>query len=1461
MLTSGHVADSARSLAVGEASAGLQQWLNGFGTARIQLNMDRHGSWSRSSGDLLVPLYDNDQSLLFLQSGVRNPSDRLITNLGYGIRTFWQSGWMFGGNVFFDNDFTGHNRRVGIGGEAWRDYLRLSANTYLGFTNWHTSRDFDDTWQEKPADGYDFRAEGWLPSYPLLGGKLEWEQYYGSQVAIFDKSHLQRNPHAISAGIEYTPFPLITLSAGQRQGRGMHDTQVALDVSWGFGHDWRWQLEPANVQTIRTLSGSRYDLVNRNNEIVIQYRKNPELNVAHLRLSRITDNSPADGITRNVLQVLATNRTGQPVRKASVNWLTPVTDGSVSLTAAPETDDNGLATMTMVSTKVQTVLLTAQSGTASVTGNSHFTTVAVSKIKLVVTQDNAPADGNSTDTVVAKLTDSNGSPVTGQTINWVVPDCISMKETISTSDSNGEATIHLMSTKAGSASISAKTGNQTDDSKVHFNGNSATARIRTLLVTTDGSPADGKTENVAQVTVTDANGNPLSGQTITWKADKSTVTFGQSAATDQRGMTTVAYIDTMAESLTLTASLANGSSATASSQFVSDSKSASLKDLLVTTDGSPADGKTENVAQVTVTDANGNPLSGQTITWKADKSTVTFGQSAATDQRGMTTVAYIDTMAESLTLTASLANGSSATASSQFVSDSKSASLKDLLVTTDGSPADGKTENVAQVTVTDANGNPLSGQTITWKADKSTVTFGQSAATDQRGMTTVAYIDTMAESLTLTASLANGSSATASSQFVSDSKSASLKDLLVTTDGSPADGKTENVAQVTVTDANGNPLSGQTITWKADKSTVTFGQSAATDQRGMTTVAYIDTMAESLTLTASLANGSSATASSQFVSDSKSASLKDLLVTTDGSPADGKTENVAQVTVTDANGNPLSGQTITWKADKSTVTFGQSAATDQRGMTTVAYIDTMAESLTLTASLANGSSATASSQFVSDSKSASLKDLLVTTDGSPADGKTENVAQVTVTDANGNPLSGQTITWKADKSTVTFGQSAATDQRGMTTVAYIDTMAESLTLTASLANGSSATASSQFATDLDSAVMTVTSTTDALADGSATDTATVTLKDNRGNALPGQAVILSVSGSAKLSATSGITDNSGQIQVTLTDTTAETVTITAALSNGKTATAQGAFIIYTVTSLTTSSASAKANGSADVTLTAMVSDNNGKFVSNVPVVFSVTGSAILSATTANTNANGQVQVTLTDTTGETVKVTASAKDNANDAGQTRDVTFVAPSITGVSAKGTTHVFSADSGFPETGFAGAEFYMLIDDSTDASTDYTWSSNRPWLTMENNGIAVMSSGNNGSPPASSEREVTITATPKKGGTVLTYTFTLRKWYKISTSVAVHTGGENQVSSACNSYNGTIESAAELTSGAVSVVGKLFGEWRDSASLKSYFYWDAETTTTWRAKEDIAFIYRTGIASSSSSPGSSYVMCLIP
>ncbi|STB73279.1 intimin [Citrobacter koseri] len=59
---------------------------------------------------------------------------------------------------------------------------------------------------------------GRRPGLPQLGGKLTYEQYYGKEVALFEVDNRQKNPHAITAGINYTPVPLITLGAEQRQG-------------------------------------------------------------------------------------------------------------------------------------------------------------------------------------------------------------------------------------------------------------------------------------------------------------------------------------------------------------------------------------------------------------------------------------------------------------------------------------------------------------------------------------------------------------------------------------------------------------------------------------------------------------------------------------------------------------------------------------------------------------------------------------------------------------------------------------------------------------------------------------------------------------------------------------------------------------------------------------------------------------------------------------------------------------------------------------------------------------------------------------------------------------------------------------------------------------------------------------------------------------------------------------------
>ncbi|TBL66022.1 inverse autotransporter beta domain-containing protein, partial [Hafnia paralvei] len=102
---------------------------------------------------------------------------------------------------------------LGVGGEAWTDYLKLAVNGYYGLTDWHQSRqsamkDYD----ERPANGFDLRAEAYLPSYPQLGANLKYEQYFGKGVDLGIGTHpddLKDNPKALTFGLNYTPIPLV----------------------------------------------------------------------------------------------------------------------------------------------------------------------------------------------------------------------------------------------------------------------------------------------------------------------------------------------------------------------------------------------------------------------------------------------------------------------------------------------------------------------------------------------------------------------------------------------------------------------------------------------------------------------------------------------------------------------------------------------------------------------------------------------------------------------------------------------------------------------------------------------------------------------------------------------------------------------------------------------------------------------------------------------------------------------------------------------------------------------------------------------------------------------------------------------------------------------------------------------------------------------------------------------------
>ncbi len=267
-------ADMATGMASQKASEEISQWLGRLGTARVQLDVDHNFSLKNSQLDLLVPLWDQDSHLAFTQGSIHRTNDRNQANLGFGWREF-MPGYMLGVNTFFDYDLSRDHARTGLGLEYWRDFLKLSTNGYLRLTNWKDSPDIED-YEERPANGWDVRAEGYLPAYPQLGAKLVYEQYYGDKVGLFGNSEddLQKNPYAVTFGLNYTPVPLVTFSVDQVQGKaGQDDTKFGLGLTYQPGVPLSTQLDGEQVAVRRSLAGSRYDLVDRNNNIVLEYRK------------------------------------------------------------------------------------------------------------------------------------------------------------------------------------------------------------------------------------------------------------------------------------------------------------------------------------------------------------------------------------------------------------------------------------------------------------------------------------------------------------------------------------------------------------------------------------------------------------------------------------------------------------------------------------------------------------------------------------------------------------------------------------------------------------------------------------------------------------------------------------------------------------------------------------------------------------------------------------------------------------------------------------------------------------------------------------------------------------------------------------------------------------------------------------------------------------------------------------
>ncbi|KAA1953910.1 beta strand repeat-containing protein, partial [Escherichia coli] len=783
---------------------------------------------------------------------------------------------------------------------------------------------------------------------------------------------------------------------------------------------------------------------------------------------------------------------------------------------------------------------------------------------LVVSQDNAVADGAMANTLRVKVTDAFGNVLAGQTVSVLAGNGATTAPTVTTQP-DGTAEISVTSQTAGISAVTASINNSTASQNVMFIADVRTAKIADLVVIKDGSEADGSTANTLRARVTDAFGNTLGGQTVSVLADNG-ATVASTMTTQPDGTVEISVTSQTAGTSTVTATI-NNSTLSQNVMFIADVSTAQIASLEVTQDNSVADGAMANMLRARVTDAFGNALAGQTVSVMAGNGATT-APTVTTQPDGTVEISVTSQTAGISTVTATI-NSSSQSRDVTFIADVRTAQIADLEVTRDNSVADGAMANMLRARVTDAFGNALGGQTVSVLADNG-VTTAPTVITEQDGTVEISVTSQTAGTSAVTASI-NSSTASRNVTFIADVRTAQIASLEVTQDNAVADGAMANTLRVRVTDAFGNTLAGQTVSVLADNGAVVikdgseadgstantlrarvtdaFGNALAgqtvsvladngaavaptvtTHPDGTVEISVTSQTAGVSTVTASI-NSSSQSRDVTFIADASTAQIADLVVIKDGSEADGSTVNTLRARVTDAFGNTLGGQTVSVLADNG-ATVSPTVTTQPDGTVEISVTSQTAGVSTVTASI-NNSSLSRNVTFVADVRTAKIADLVVIKDGSEADGSTANTLRARVTDAFGNTLAGQTVSVLAGNGATT-APTVITEPDGTVEISVTSQTAGISAVTATI-NNSTASQNVMFIADVRTAKIAdlVVIKDDSVADGAMANMLRARVTDAFGNALAGQTVSV-LAGNGATTAPTVTTQPDGTVEISVT---------------------------------------------------------------------------------------------------------------------------------------------------------------------------------------------------------------------------------------------------------------------------------------------------------------------------------------
>lgn len=379
-----------------------------------------------------------------------------------------------------------------------------------------------------------------------------------------------------------------------------------------------------------------------------------------------------------------------------------------------------------------------------------------------------------------------------------------------------------------------------------------------------------------------------------------------------------------------------------------------------------------------------------------------------------------------------------------------------------------------------------------------------------------------------------------------------------------ADGVTASTITVTLRDANRIVVPGKKVTLNPSSGSATFTPGEAiTNSDGVARFSTVNTRAETVSyMVKDVSDNIVLTSFPEvtFTAGAASSSASTVSASPATLPADGVSTATITVTITDVNGGPVAGRTVSLAQGGGQSTISTpSGPTNAKGVTTFTVKNNTPETVTYTATnLTDGFEVTQAPTVTFTGRPTAANSTVTANPTSvPADSIASSTVTVTLRDENTHPVAGKLVALKPagqSKSTPVSPGSDTTNQNGEAVFSLTNGVAQTVTLSArDVTDGMDLTGTATVSftgPPSGSASTVVADPTSVLADGFHASTITVTLKDAVGQPILGHTIKLSASSGTSsvisLAAPgSNITDAAGAARFTVTDTAGETVTYSA----------------------------------------------------------------------------------------------------------------------------------------------------------------------------------------------------------------------------------------------------------------------------------------------------------------------------